>query len=78
MSENILSLEDLKYLQELHQKYGVKFIRYDDEGLHTNVTVQAPERMTSLEEISKKLKYRLNSNFELNFTDGLQFEVVRV
>lgn len=78
MSENILSLEDLKYLQELHQKHGIDFIRYDDEGLHTNATVQAPDGMTSLEEISKKLKYRLNSNFELNFTDGLQFEVVRV
>ena len=78
MSENILSLEDLKYLQELHQKFGVDFIRYDDEGLHTNTPVQTPERMASLEEISKKLKYRLNSNFELNFTDGLQFDVVRV
>ena len=36
------------------------------------------DTMCYLAEISKKLKYRLNSNFQLNFSSGFNFDVVRI
>ena len=36
MSENILSLEDLKFLEKLHSHYGLQFIRFDDAGIKIN------------------------------------------
>ncbi len=84
MSENILSLEDLKFLEKLHSHYGLEFIRFDDSGIkinNQNLLTDDSARtdyFNLLNEISKKLKYRLNSNFQMNFTSSFNFDVVRV
>ena len=84
MSENILSLEDLKFLERLHSHFGLEYIRFDDAGIKMNNQdifdndISKADHMNLLTEISKKLKYRLNSNFEMNFTTSLNFNVVRV
>lgn len=85
MSENILSIEDLKFLEILHTKFGLQFLRCDDTGFKINneklisrATSNEPfDNMCYLAEISKKLKYRLNSNFQLNFSSGFNFNVER-
>lgn len=84
MSENILSLEDLKFLERLHSHFGLEYIRFDDAGIKMNNQdifdndISKADHMNLLTEISKKLKYRLNSNFEMNFTTSFNFNVVRV
>ena len=84
MSENILSLEDLKFLEKLHSHYGLQFIRFDDAGIKINNQdllnddFSKTDHFNPLNEISKKLKYRLNSNFQMNFTSSFNFDVVRV
>ncbi|MBU8881853.1 hypothetical protein KSK37_02025 [Kaistella sp. DKR-2] len=84
MSENILSLEDLKFLEKLHSHYGLEFIRFDDSGIKINnqnlLTDDSDKTdyFNLLNEISKKLKYRLNSNFQMNFSSSFSFDVVRV
>ena len=84
MSENILSLEDLKFLEKLHSHYVLEFIRFDDSGIkinNQNLLTDDSDRtdyFNLLNEISKKLKYRLNSNFQMNFTSSFNFDVVRV
>ena len=84
MSENILSLEDLKFLEKLHSNYRLQFLRVDDSGIRINNDeiilddISHADNFNLLSEISKKLKYRLNSNFQMNFTGGFQFDVVRV
>ena len=86
MSENILSLEDVKFLEILHTKFGLQFIRCDDSGVKINneqliakaTSNQSLDNMFYLAEITKKLKYRLNSNFQLNFSTGLNFHVERI
>ncbi|MGZ5210073.1 MAG: hypothetical protein ACXWB1_04215 [Kaistella sp.] len=84
MSENILSLEDLKFLEKLHSHYGLEFIRFDDTGIKINNQnlfnddLSKTDYFNLLNEISKKLKYRLNSNFQMNFTSSFNFDVVRV
>ncbi|MGZ5188281.1 MAG: hypothetical protein ACXWVV_00305 [Kaistella sp.] len=84
MSENILSLEDLKFLEKLHSHYGLEFIRFDDTGIKINNQnlfnddLSKTDYFNLLNEISKKLRYRLNSNFQMNFTSSFNFDVVRV
>ena len=86
MSENILSLEDVKFLEILHTKFGLQFIRCDDSGVKINneqliaqaKSNQSFDNMFHLAEITKKLKYRLDSNFQLNFSTGLNFHVERI
>ncbi len=85
MSENILSLEDLKFLEVLHTKFGLQFVRFDEgeikinneEQISKSTANEPSDNMYHLREISKKLKFRLNSNFQLNFSKGFNFEVVR-
>lgn len=83
MSENILSLEDLKFLESLYFKHGISFVRCDDSGLSFNKDLttlegDALEGSNYLSEISKKLKFRLNSNFQLNFSSGFNLDVVKL
>ncbi|MBW8361882.1 MAG: hypothetical protein K0M56_06810 [Kaistella sp.] len=84
MSENILSLEDLKFLESLHSRHGLEFIRCDDSGIKINNKILVADNLSNavifntLTEISKKLKYRLNSNFQLNFSTSFNLDVVRV
>lgn len=86
MSETILSLEDLKFLEILHTKFGLQFIRCDSAGVKFNNeqliskgTENEPfDNLGYLAEISKKLKYRLNYDFQLNFSNGFNFTVERI
>lgn len=86
MSENILSLEDMKFLEILYTKFGLQFIRYDEKGMKINneesisngPAANHQNNIISLTEISNKLKFRLNSNFQLNFSTGFNLNVVRV
>lgn len=86
MSENILSLEDLKFLEILHTRFGLEFLRFDEDGLKINenskilkaIENESYDNLCYLNEISKKLKSRLASNFQLNFSHGFNCEVVRV
>ncbi|TXF75051.1 hypothetical protein [Chryseobacterium sp.] len=84
MSENILSLEDLKFLEALHSGKDLEFIRCDDSGIKINNKILVADSLpntvifNTLSEISKKMKYRLNSNFQLNFSTSFNFEVVRI
>lgn len=84
MSENILSVEDLRFLENLHSRFGLEFLRYDDSGIRINDDeiiaddLSKADHYNLLTEISKKLKYRLNSNFQMNFSSGFHFDVVRV
>jgi len=85
MFENILSLEDLKFLEVLHTKFDLQYLRVDESGLKINNEHQISlgsangsfDNMFQLTEISKKLRFRLDSNFQLNFSPGFNFEVVR-
>ena len=36
MGENILSVEDLKFLEDLYFKNGIESLRFDDKGLKLN------------------------------------------
>lgn len=84
MGENILSVEDLKFLETLHSKHGLEFLRVDESGIRINNDeiisddISRTDNFNLLSEISKKLKYRLNSNFQMNFKSGFHFDVVRV
>ena len=86
MSENILSLEDMKFLEILYTKFGLQFIRYDEKGMKINneeaiskgVAENHENNIISLTEISNKLKFRLDSNFQLNFSTGFNLNVVRL
>ena len=84
MSENILSVEDLRFLENLHSRFGLEFLRYDDSGIRINNDeiiaddLSKADHYNLLTETSKKLKYRLNSNFQMNFSSGFHFDVVRV
>lgn len=84
MSENILSLEDLKFLEGLQSTYSLQFIRFDDSGINMNNdhgtcdSISNDDHYNLLTEISKKLKFRLNSNFQMNFRSASNFDVVRV
>lgn len=85
MSENILSLEDLKFLENLHTKFNLTFLRCDESGIKINedsaiskaVENESFDRMCYLTEISKKLKFRLESNFQLNFSNNFNCKVDR-
>lgn len=81
MSENILSLEDLKFLEQLYSKHQIQSLRFDEKGITVNSDRLINDEFTYLSylsEISKKLKFRLNSNCQLNFSSGFNFDVVRV
>lgn len=84
MGENILSVEDLKFLENLHSKHGLEFLRVDESVIKINNDeiisddISRTDNFNLLSEISKKLKYRLNSNFQMNFKSGFHFDVVRV
>lgn len=82
MSENILSIEDLKFLENLYFKHGINSLRYDDNGIKTcnnqNIETNIANDSDYLSEISRKLKFRLNSNFQLNFKSGFHLDVVRI
>ena len=86
MSENILSLEDLKFLEILYSKFGLQFMRCDESGFTINneeQIVKATENepfanFSYLKEISKKLRFRLDSNFQLNFSQGFNFDLQKI
>lgn len=86
MSENILSPEDIRFLELLHRKFGLQFLRCDDKGFQINNEQQIAganagethDPMYYLGEISRKLKFRLNSNFQLNLPNESTLEVVRL
>lgn len=86
MSENILSLEDLKFLEILHSKFGLQFLRFDEAGFQVNNEEQITKgtenepfaNISYLKEISKKLRIRLDSNFQLNFSSGFNFDLKRI
>jgi hypothetical protein len=86
MSENILSIEDLKFLEILHSQFGLNFLRFDENGIKTNENSKIATEIENnsfnnlyhLIEISKKLKFRLDSNFQLNFSHDFNFEVKRI
>ncbi|WP_226064999.1 hypothetical protein [Kaistella polysaccharea] len=86
MSENILSLEDLKFLEILYHKFGLKFIRCDEGGMKINNeeqiananSIESYDNMSYLAQISGKLKYRLDSNFQLNFSRGFNFDLQKI
>lgn len=86
MSENILSVEDLKFLEILHTRFGLEYLRFDEDGIKINenskiskaIENESFDNLCYLNEISKKLKFRLDSNFQLNFSHGFNCEVERV
>lgn len=81
MSENILSLEDLKFLEQLYSKHAIETLRFDENGVTLNnsgLHIEESGQLTFLEEISRKLKFRLQSNCQLNFRSGFNFDVVRI
>ena len=86
MSENILSLEDLKFLEVLYSKFGLQILRFDEAGFKVNneeQIVKATENepfanISYLKEISKKLRFRLDSNFQLNFSQGFNFDLQKI
>lgn len=84
MSENILSVEDLKFLEQLQNSHGLHTLRYDDGGISINNDAQLSAKITQgegygmLSEIGRKLRYRLDSDFQLNFLDGIRFDVVKL
>ena len=86
MSENILSLEDLKFLEVLYHKHGLEFIKCDEAGIKINNQEQIAQaksfdsydNMSYITKISNKIKYRLDSNFQLNFSRGFNFDLQRI
>jgi len=86
MSENILSLEDLKFLEVLYSNFGLQFLRFDEAGFQVNNEEQIVKgtenepfaNISYLKEISKKLRFRLDSNFQLNFSQGFNFDLQKI
>lgn len=86
MSENILTIEDLKFLEILHSQFRLNCLRFDENGIKTNENSKIATEMENnsfndidqLTEIKKKLKFRLDSNFQLHFSHGFNFEVKRI
>lgn len=84
MSENILSLEDLKFLETLHSTHGLEFLRFDENGIKINNDeiisddISRTDYFNMLSEISKKLKYRLDCNFQLNLSSGFNVNVEKL
>ena len=86
MSENILTIEDLKFLEILHSQFGLNCLRFDENGIKTNENSKIATEMENnsfndidqLTEITKKLKFRLDSNFQLHFSNGFNFEAKRI
>ena len=86
MSENILTIEDLKFLEILHSQFGLNCLRLDENGIKTNENSKIATEMENnsfndidqLTEITKKLKFRLDSNFQPHFSNGFNFEVKRI
>ena len=62
MSENILSLEDLKFLEILHTRFGLEYLRFDEDGIKINenskiskaIENESFDNLCYLNEISKK------------------------
>lgn len=62
MSENILSVEDLKFLEILHTRFGLEYLRFDEDGIKINenskiskaIENESFDNLCYLNEISKK------------------------
>mgnify|MGYP000232801780 CR=1 FL=1 len=83
MSENILSVEDLKFLENMYANHGMQCFSMDDEGMKVNQGFVGSDsnfsgEMPYLSEIARKLKFRLNYNFQVKFSSRSQFDVVRL
>jgi hypothetical protein len=65
ISENILSLEDLKFLEILHTRFGLEYLRFDEDGMKINENSKISKAIENesfvnlcyLNKISKKLKF---------------------
>lgn len=65
MAENILSLENLKFLEILHTRFGLDYLRFNEEGIKINENSKISkafenesfDHLCYLNEISKKLKF---------------------
>lgn len=74
--ENILSVEDQNFLSHINQIYGLENIICDENVLAVEENLSLYEAMFNdssfvhLSEILKKLKYRINHSFSLNFSNS--------
>ncbi len=83
MTDTLLSPSDLKFLQSLHSIYGIGYVRWDQSGLDTGKNENFKKKLseqglTQLEQISKRLHYRLDSNFQINFSSQFTFDIIRL
>ena len=86
MSENILTIEDLKFLEILHSQFGLNCLRFDENGIKTNENSKIATEMENnsfndidqLTEITKKLKFRLEYKSQLHFSNAFNFEENRI
>ncbi|MBC7556504.1 MAG: hypothetical protein H7195_06045 [Chryseobacterium sp.] len=80
--ENILSVEDQNFLEAIYKKYGVQNIMCDENGVNFSEGLSEltfnESNFTYLNQIFKKLKYRLHANFRMDFsTSGFNINVIR-
>ena len=70
--ENILSVEDQNFLENIHKNFGIQNIICDDNGV--NLSEMALKETFNdnnihyLTQIFSKLKYKLHSNFRMEFS----------
>lgn len=65
MTENILSLENLKFFEILHTPFGLEYLRFNEERIKINenskiskaIENESFDHLCYLNEISKKLKF---------------------
>ncbi|SFI07823.1 hypothetical protein [Halpernia frigidisoli] len=82
--ENILSVEDQNFLENIYKNFGVQNIICDESGLNF-LENSSPFGFSSnesslnyLTQIFKKLKYRMDSNFRMEFySAGFNIAVLR-
>ena len=82
--ENILSVGDQNFLENIYKNFGVMNIVYDDSGVKFSNDFPSgsldfnESNFNYLNEIFKKLKYRINSNFRMEFSaTGFDINVIR-
>lgn len=81
---NFISIDDLKFLRNLHTKFGINYLIYDEKGVRTNNhslmndDYSITDYFCILSEISKRIKMQMNGYFEIKFTDNFDYNVQKI
>lgn len=72
--ENILSVDDQNFLENIHKNFGIRNAVCDESGINFSTDLVTGNHTLNesnsdyLNQIFKKLKYRINSDFKVEFS----------